>query len=149
MFYFCSERCYGPLPRSPDNFVVFITPGTPPDYEMVTKKVIQTLYKQFNKPPQSVDELNIALLFDYALENHGIVIDEDNLYIGSIDPSSPFATLRLDRIHEIVEFANWIAIVLPSSIVFLNKENHEVHIHLKLDDDEPSLWDRVKGVFKK
>ncbi|MCM1162790.1 MAG: hypothetical protein NC339_00820 [Muribaculaceae bacterium] len=116
---------------------------------MVTKKVIQTLYKQFSKPPQSADELNIALLFDYALENHGIVIDEDNLYIGSIDQASPFATLRLDRINEIVEFENCIAIVLPSSIVFLNKDNSDVNIHLRLDEDTPSFWNRLKGVFIK
>ncbi|MCM1521371.1 MAG: hypothetical protein NC039_01805 [Muribaculaceae bacterium] len=116
---------------------------------MVTKKVIQTLYKQFNKPPQSTDELNIALLFDYAMENHGIFIDEDNLYIGSVDPSSPFATLQLSRIHEIVEFESCIAIVLPSSIIFLNKENSDVHIHLRLDDDTPSFWNRLSGVFRK
>lgn len=54
---------------------------------MVTKKVIDKIYRQFNHPPQSVDELNIGLLFDYAIENHGIVIDENDLYIGSVDPN--------------------------------------------------------------
>ena len=72
--------------------------------DMVTKKVIQTLYRQFRKPPKSPDELNLGLIFDYAMDNHGIFIDEDNLYIGSVEPSSPFATIELKRIHEIVEF---------------------------------------------
>lgn len=113
---------------------------------MVTKKVIQTLYRQFNKPPKTADELNIALLFDYALENHGIFIDEDNLYIGSVDPKSPFATLPLRRIHEIVEFETCIAIVLPAAIIFLNKEDSEVYIHLRLDDpdENPSIWEKLK-----
>ncbi len=115
---------------------------------MVTKKVIQTLYKQFSRPPKSADELNISLLFDYALENHGIFIDEDNLYIGSVDPASPFATIPLPRINQIVEFETCLAIVLPSSIIFLNKDDSDVNIHLRLDDEKPSLWQRIKDAFK-
>lgn len=113
---------------------------------MVTKKVIQTLYRQFRKPPKSPDELNLSLIFDYALENHGIFIDEDNLYIGSVEPTSPFATIELKRIHEIVEFEKVIAIVLPAAIVFLNKEDSEVNIHLRLEDDNPTLWERIRSM---
>ena len=113
---------------------------------MVTKKVIQTLYRQFKKPPKSPDELNLGLLFDYARENHGIFIDEENLYIGSIEPSSPFATINLRRVHEFVEFDKVIAIVLPAAIVFLNKENSDVNIHLRLEDDNPTVWQRLKSV---
>ncbi len=111
---------------------------------MVTKKVIQTLYRQFNRPPKSPDELNLSLIFDYALDNHGIFIDEDNLYVGSIEPASPFSTIALRRIHEIVEFEKVIAIVLPSAIVFLSKENSDVHIHLRLEDEQPTVWQRIK-----
>ncbi len=115
---------------------------------MVTQEVIKSLYRQFNKPPKSADELNLALLFDYALENHGIFLDEENLYIGSVDPKSPFATLPLSRINEIVEFETVVAIVLPAAIVFLNKENSDVNIHIRFDDDEqPSLWGRLKSCF--
>ncbi len=110
---------------------------------MVTKKVIESLYRQFNRPPQSADELNIGLLFDYALENHGIVIDENDLYIGSVDPKSPFSVLPLNRIHEIVEFDDVLAIVLHSSIVFLNKNNSDVNIHIRLE--RPSAWERLKS----
>ena len=112
--------------------------------DMVTKKVIQTLYRQFKKPPKSPDELNIGHLFDYALDNHGIFIDEENIYIDSVEPSSPFASIALKRIHEIVEFETVIAIVLPAAIVFLNKEDSEVNIHLRLEDDRPSMWQRLR-----
>ena len=112
---------------------------------MVTKKVIDTLYRQFSRPPQSVDELNISLLFEHAAENHGVIIDEDFLYIGSVDPSSPFAMIPLNRINEIVEFDNVIAIVLHSSIIFLNKYTDEVNIHVKVE--QPSLWERLKMFF--
>lgn len=117
---------------------------------MVTQEVIKTLYRQFNKPPKSVDELNLALLFDYAVENHGIFLDEESLYIGSVDPRSPFATLPLSRINEIVEFETVIAVVLPAAIVFLNKEDSDVNIHIRLDDDEEdrSIWSKLKSCFK-
>lgn len=114
---------------------------------MVTKKVIQSLYKQFSRPPKSPTDLNLGLLFDYALENHGIYIDEDRLYIGSVDPSSPFSSIELGRIHEIVEFENVIAIVLPRAIVFLNKENSGVNIHLNLDEDRPTVWNRFRSAM--
>lgn len=109
---------------------------------MVTKQVIETLYKKYHTQPASPDELNLALLFDYAFDNHGIIIDENDLYITSIDPSSPFACIPLDRICEILEFSEVIAIVLPSAIVFLNKRNSDVNIHIKME--KPSLWERIK-----
>lgn len=112
---------------------------------MVTKKVINTLYRQFPTPPRSVDELNISLIFEHAVENHGIFIDEDFLYIGSVDPSSPFSMIPLNRINEIVEFDSVIAIVLHSSIIFLNKTTDEVNIHVKME--KPSLWERLKMFF--
>lgn len=115
---------------------------------MVTKKVIQTLYKQFNKPPKSPDELNLGLLFDYAMDNHGIFMDEDSLYLGSVDPRSPFANIPLRNIHEIVEFEKVLAVVLHSAIVFLNKETPEVNIHLNLHDETPTMWERVKSALK-
>lgn len=112
---------------------------------MVTKKIIESIYKNYNRPPSSPDELNIGLLFDYAMENHGIIIDENDLFIGSVDPDSPFAVLPLDHVHEILEFDNYIAIVLPNSIVFLNKNNSEVHVHVRLES--PSIWEKLKGAF--
>ncbi|MCM1356128.1 MAG: hypothetical protein NC212_06965 [Staphylococcus sp.] len=109
---------------------------------MVTKKLIEKIYKQYNRPPASPDELNFGLLFDYALENHGIFIDENDLFIGSVDPSSPFATIPLKHIHEILEFEDYIALVLRNSIIFLNKSNSEVNVHLRMAS--PSVWSRLK-----
>ncbi|MCM1076293.1 MAG: hypothetical protein NC411_02910 [Bacteroides sp.] len=109
---------------------------------MVTRQLIEQIYKQYKRPPASPDELDIALLFTYALENHGIVIDENNLYIGSVDPKSPFASIPLRHIHEILEFENTIGVVLPNSIIFLNKHNSDVNVHLRMN--EPSVWSKLK-----
>lgn len=109
---------------------------------MVTRKLIDAIYRKYNRPPSSPDELNLGLLFDYAMENHGIVIDENDLFIGSVEPTSPFAQLPLDHIHEILEFENQIAIVLRNSILFLNKHDSDVNVHIRMEN--PSLWSRFK-----
>ncbi len=112
---------------------------------MVTKKLIDSIYKKYSSVPASPDELNIGLLFDYAMENHGIVIDENDLYIGSVDPSSPFAILPLDHIHEILEFEKYIAIVLPNSIIFLDKTSSDVNVHIRME--KSSLWSKLKDTL--
>ncbi|MDE6484723.1 MAG: hypothetical protein K2L14_04970 [Duncaniella sp.] len=114
---------------------------------MVTKAVIDSIYRQYDKAPRRPEDLNLALLFDYAFENHGIIIDDNDLYITSIDPASPFACIPLDRIHQILEFSEVIAIVLPSAIIFLNKKNSDVNIHIKME--RRSLWDKLSSAFSR
>jgi hypothetical protein len=114
---------------------------------MITKQVINALYKKYRHKPLTTDDLNLALLFDYAIENHGIVIDDHKLIINSISPSSPFHAIELERIHAIVEFDSCIAIVLPASIIFLNKSDKAANIHVKVES--PSLWDRIRWWFHK
>lgn len=104
---------------------------------MVTKKIIDALYKQYRKPPKSIDDLPVSILFEHTADNHGLVIDEENLYIGSIDPRSPFSTIALRHINEIVEFHDQIAIVLHSSIIFLSKASDEIYINIKDEQQEP------------
>lgn len=109
---------------------------------MVTKKIIDALYKQYRKPPKSIDDLPFSILFEHTADNHGLVIDEENLYIGSIDPRSPFSTIALRHINEIVEFHDQIAIVLHPSIIFLSKASDEIYINIK--DEQLSFLDRVR-----
>lgn len=112
---------------------------------MITKKVIESIYKQYRNKPESPYDLEIGLLFSAAMDKHCINIDGDNIIIGSISPGSPFHTIALDRIHAIIEFDRVIAIVLPASIVFLQKDSQAVNIHIKMD--KPSLIDRIRYKF--
>lgn len=98
---------------------------------MITKKVIDSLYKKYNSRPESVFDLNLSLLFDYLMENHGIELDEEYLIINSVSPDSPFHKIPLRHIHAIVEFADDVAVILPTSIIFMRKQDQGVHIHLK------------------
>lgn len=46
---------------------------------MITKQVINTLYKKYRKLPESPDCLDMPLLFDYASTHHNISIDMEGL----------------------------------------------------------------------
>ncbi len=116
---------------------------------MITKEVIKNLYKKYPRRARSVDDLDIAMLFETVGEMHNINIDiETNaLTIGSIDPKSIFHTIPLSHVHAFVPFEEWTAIVLHSSIIFLNRRNPNVSVHLK--PVSPSLSDRLRGVFSR
>lgn len=111
---------------------------------MINSKVIQELYKKFPKRPSSPDELDIDLLFMYLMDNHEFYIDDNgNLVINSIAATSPFHSIPLTHIHKIVEFDDKIALVLHSSIIFLDKNDSKVHIHIRAQ--KPSLWNKLRG----
>ncbi len=114
---------------------------------MITKEVIQTLYRKYPKRAKSIDCLDIALLFDTVGTMHDIYVDMDTekITIGSLDEKSIFRSIPLAHIHAIVPFEEWVAIVLHSSVIFLNKLNTKVSIHLK--PMKPTLGQRVKGLF--
>lgn len=116
---------------------------------MITKRVIETLYKKYRKLPESPDCLDMPLLFEYASQHHNVSIDMDgpidSLIIRSVDPRSPFHRIPLEKIHAIVPFEEWVAIVLHSSIVFLNRNSAKVSVHIK--PYKPSLGERIKNIF--
>lgn len=112
---------------------------------MIDNKTIETIYKKFSNRPASLDELNIPLLFEAAHDDHAIEIKGHDLIINSLDSWSPFHTIDLHRVHAILDFDRYVAVVLHSSIIFISKHNDQVHIHIK--DIKPSLADRMRSMF--
>lgn len=114
---------------------------------MITKDVIQEIYKQYPKRAKSVDELDFGLLFDTVGPLHDINVDfnTNRLVIGSLDSRSIFRSIPLGHIHAFVPFEEWTAIVLNASIIFLNRKSTDVSIHLK--PQEVSMTDRLKSLF--
>lgn len=113
---------------------------------MISRKIIESLYKRYNKPPKSVDMLNLVLQFDYAAQHHDIYIDPETeeLSINSINPSSPFHTISIKRINAIIPFEEWVAIVMPAAIIFLNRKSNEVAVDVRMVG--PSFLDRLRGI---
>lgn len=114
---------------------------------MLTKEVFNSLYKTYNKRPASVDELDIALLFEHLFEFHDVNIDhEGNLTLSNLPVESPFHKIPLRNIHAIVNFEDEVAIVMHSSIIILEKKSPKVHIHLRTQPR--SLNERFSSLFK-
>jgi hypothetical protein len=111
---------------------------------MITREVIDEIYKKYKKPPKNADSLDMALLFENTKDAHDVYynFDDEELIIPTIDALSPFHRIRVNHIHAIVPFEEWVAIVLHSSIIFLNKSNTQVSIHVK--SEKPTLAERIK-----
>lgn len=114
---------------------------------MLTKEVFNSLYKTYNKRPASVDELDIALLFEHLFEFHEVNIDQNgNLTLDNLPPASPFHKIPLRNIHAIVNFEDEVAIVMHSSVIILEKKSPKVHIHLR--NQPRSFTERFSSMFK-
>ncbi len=115
---------------------------------MVTKKVIDSLYKICKNRPDSPDELDIALLFEDVADKHSLQLNEKFLTINSLPPESPFHRIAFKCIHGIIDFEEDVAIVLHSSIIFLSKKDSQVNIHIK--EHKQSFMDKIfSGVAAK
>lgn len=112
---------------------------------MIDNKTIESIYKKYSNRPATIDELNIPLLFEAAHEGHNIEIKGHNLIINSLDTWSPWHTIDLHRVHAILDFERYIAVVLHSSIIFIAKHSDEIHVHIK--ELKPSFTDRMRGLF--
>lgn len=110
---------------------------------MISEKVINQLYRKYNRRPKSIDELNFPLLFESAHVDHAIRIDGDTLHINGLDDNSPFKRIPVRGIHAIVDFDESVAIVLHSSILFISKVDGQVRVHINFN--EPSLMSRIFG----
>ncbi|MCM1518699.1 MAG: hypothetical protein NC117_08675 [Pseudoflavonifractor sp.] len=112
---------------------------------MITKKVTKEIYKKYKKPPKQLDQLDIPALFDEALAEHEVYIDDENIIIGSLPASSPFHAIPLRRVHAILTFETATAIVLHSSIIFLSRKGKGISVHLK--ETPTSMWQKLKWWF--
>lgn len=107
------------------------------------------MYHQYSKKPKNIDYLDLGLLFEKAGIEHDILVDPEtqDITIGSIPEDSPFHTIPLTNVHAFVPFEEWVAIVMHSSIVFLNSKKPVTTIHLK--SPETSFWQKIHDkVFK-
>lgn len=112
---------------------------------MITKSVIEEIYKRYRKRPKSIEDLDVGLLFEGVHPDHGVEIDGDSLKVGSVPEQSPFHEIPMSAICAIVNFEGHVAVVMHSSILFLNKENSGVSVHIK--PYRPSIFARLRGLF--
>ncbi len=103
------------------------------------QQLIRSLYKRFSRRPSTLDERQLHLLADFIVEQRGLELDDDRLIFTEMEPLSPFREIRLDNINGVADLGKLLAIVMHSSIIFLNKETLAATVHLK----PPTFADRL------
>lgn len=114
---------------------------------MIKPEVIKGLYTKYPEPVKDKNNLNLELFKNDLLKHHAISITDNSLIINTVDDDSPFKEIPLRNITGIEEFDKHVAIILRNSILFLNKENNDIHVHINFK--KPSILDRLRFMFSK
>lgn len=112
---------------------------------MITKKHITELYKKHIINPNKPNRIELEMFGNKCVSQHSITIENKNLIINSVDCDSPFHELPLQNIAGIEDLENYIAIILRNSILFLDKNSKNIHVHINIE--KPSIWERLKYIF--
>lgn len=114
---------------------------------MITKQVIESLYKKYRNMPKRETERNLDVIRRFASEHPAMDIEGDTVTLYNVDPTSPFSEINLNNVHACVEFDDCLAIVMHSSIIFLMKADGAPHVHIK--DQPDGIVDKLRFWFAK
>lgn len=108
---------------------------------MITDEVICEIYKTHKKPPKDFSELNLSENLYLLNKNHSLTLDSDDLQsaeiiINDLEEFNPFRRFLVRSLHGILEFDRMIAFVFRNHILFLGKEDNQLRVHFKPEDDD-------------
>ena len=101
----------------------------------ITNDAITELYTRHSVPASDtdgIDAANLHLLATYALsQGSHISLEDDHIVFNSLGESSPLKSIAIENICGVETMGRHIAIVLSSSIFFVDTTNGQIHIHIK------------------
>lgn len=97
---------------------------------MITANNINDLYNVYANQP-ALEERNLTALMEFAFASGHLDFDGDRLVICSQPEDSLFRFVEIERIHAAVDFDDCMAIVMPNSIIFINKHNGAAYVSVK------------------
>lgn len=98
---------------------------------MITASTIANLYSSFATAPALFEDRGLTALMDMAFDTDAVDFDGDRLVFNGIEPSSPLHSVEIERIYGAAEIQGHMAVVLPAAIIFINKADHSVRVHIK------------------
>lgn len=102
---------------------------------MVTKEVIQDIYKNYRQPCENLEELGIEHYLAMLAPYHKLKFDGDELIFEDMEEFNPFRRILVRNLHTIIEFTKMVAFVFPNHILFLDKRSPELSVHFKPEED--------------
>lgn len=98
---------------------------------MITIDNINSLYNKYNTLAANADvctERNLNALMMQAFDSDHLDFDGDRITF--TQGSGPLKSVEIDRIAGYEDLGSHMAIVMPNSVIFVNKRNGEVRVFL-------------------
>ncbi|MCH5227263.1 MAG: hypothetical protein J1F16_05540 [Muribaculaceae bacterium] len=111
---------------------------------MVDEKVIQEIYKKFSKPHKNVSELQLDYFLPMLGQHHAIETDGVEIVLKDVDEYNPFRRFLIRSLNAVLEFDKLVAFVFRTHILFIGKEDNQLHVHIK-PEKKPSVFGRLFG----
>lgn len=111
---------------------------------MIDEKVIQEIYKKYRKPHKNAEDLRLDYFLPMLGEHHAIENDGFEIVLKDVDEYNPFRRFLIRSLNAVLEFDKLIAFVFKGHILFMGKEDNQLHVHIK-PDKQPSIFDRIFG----
>lgn len=124
---------------------------------MITDEVIREIYKTNKKPPKDLNSLNLEEALHTLKAHHNLTLDSEDLtkaeiIINDLEEFNPFRRFLVRSLHGVLEFDRMMAFVFRNHILFLGKEDNQLRVHFKPDEDEEeedSFFSRLFGRKKR
>lgn len=125
---------------------------------MITDEVIREMYKNYRKPPKDLNNLNLQEYLSLLSGTHDLTLDSEQLesaeiIINDLEEFNPFRRFLVRSINAILEFDKMIAFVFNNHILFLGKDDNQLRVHFKPEDEdedeEDSFLSRLFGRRKR
>lgn len=121
---------------------------------MITPEVIKDIYKEYKRPNQNKEELQIPYFLKLLENHHNLKYDGDELIFEDLEEFNPFRRILVRNVHAILEFNKMVAFVFPNHILFLGKRSPELSVHFKPEEEpeekpaKQSFFNRLFGIRK-
>ena len=111
---------------------------------MVDEKVIQEIYKKFHKPHKNSSDLRLDYFLPLLGEHHKIESDGFEIVLKDVDEYNPFRRFLIRSLNAVLEFDKLIAFVFRNHILFMGKEDNQLHVHIK-PEEKTSIFGKLFG----
>lgn len=119
---------------------------------MITDEVIREIYKTNRKPPKDLNELGLPEALYTLKDHHSLTLDSEDLtkaevVLNDLEEFNPFRRFLVRSLHAILEFDKMMAFVFANHILFLGKNDKQLRVHFRPEEEEekPSFFSRIFG----
>lgn len=96
---------------------------------MITIDRVKAIHNKYNNLGEDADvccERNLHMLMMFALDSDFAELDGDRLLLAKGE--EPLKSIEIERITGAEDLGEYVAIVLPAAVLFVNKANGEVRM---------------------